>query len=166
MKQKGWEPLCKAIIKVRPVPQTSNLQVISSPSFPLCLPLSKHLFPTSLSSFPLCPLVLQRLWRGCGRSTTRPSSRWSRPISTTSWGSTRSQVSQMLRLRLRFVLMCGFFCLGCFGDWFVDLFVHTHHPHIINQHVTERSHSFFQFLGIFCMSQTHCNMKVWAMLHF
>ena len=37
-------------------------------------------------------LHLQQLCRDCGRSTTRPSSQWSRPTSTTSWGSTRSQV--------------------------------------------------------------------------
>lgn len=92
---------------------------------PFPLSLLKHLFLTPQSSFRLFLLVLQRLWRGCGRSTTHPSSRWSRPTSTMSWGSTRSQVSQRLRLQLHFVLMCGFFCLGCFGDWFVDLFVDT-----------------------------------------
>lgn len=57
---------------------------------PLSLPFCRSLYKRPHLSVPLS--FFQRLWRGCARSTTPPSSRWSRPTSTTSWGSTRSQV--------------------------------------------------------------------------
>lgn len=89
-------------------------------------------------------LVAQRLSRGYGRSTTQPSSRWSRPTSTTSWGNMRSQVSRRPQLGVHFVLKRGFVCLGCFGDWLDELFVYTQHAHIS-----------------VCLN-VQCYMKVWC----
>lgn len=63
----------------------------------------RNIFTSNLSFF-----VRQRLYRGCGRSTTHPLGRWSRRTSTMSWDSTRSQVSQRLWLCLYFFLLCGF----------------------------------------------------------
>lgn len=84
-------------------------------------------------------LLPQRLLRGYGRSTTQPSSRWSRPTSTTSWGNMRSQVSWRPQLGVHFVLKRGFVCLGRF-----ELFVYTQHPHIS-----------------VCLN-VQCYMKVWC----
>lgn len=121
----------------------------------------KHLFLTPSTS--LLP-VLQRLSKGCGRSTTHPSNRWSRPTSTTSWGSMRSQVSPKLQLHPHFVLTRGFFCLGCFVDWFVDLFVDTDHTHTINQCKIDIVFQFLEISSCYLSLGSHTQVlhEVWC----
>ncbi len=70
------------------------LSTTPSAVFPLCaLPLCVvvDVILSFRSLFVLC-FIFQLLCRGWGRSTTAPSGPWSRPTSTMSWDSMRSQV--------------------------------------------------------------------------